>query len=156
MNKIFLLIMCIYCFSCTETTKKAVPNSANLNKITWEQYKEWCGGQNIISDKNFEKLMGKTVTWKGTIYSVAVDANVEELRQFSPKVIRVKMKDSGSLMADVSLRVIKDQAAIVNTLKKGDYILFRGTIKYLGGMEDHILEVSQLKKTKEPKAKKKK
>ena len=156
MNKILLLLICVFSLSCTESTKKVIPNSAELDKITWEQYREWCGGQNILGDKNFEKIMGRVITWEGIIYSKKHDELTANTRGLLPKIIRVKMKDSGSIMADVTLHFKETLEDKVKPLKKGDLIKFRGEVKYHGGLEDHIMEITDIKKIVPQKKKKKK
>ena len=71
---------------------------------------------------------------------------LQSLSVIDSHVIRVKMPDSKSLMADVTLRIpIKEKKH--RKYKKGDYVLFRGAVKYPGSnLNDHIVEVERFKK----------
>ena len=159
--KYFVLSLLILLLgSCSESTNITLPvkkgpdgKPIKIQKISWPQYHKYCGQQNIRNKENFASVKGATVIWKGTIYAIREDAGVKDSRSHAPKIIQVKMPDSNSLLSDVTLRLPKGSEKIYGSMKKGDNIVFKGKIAYLGSkLNDHIVLVEQFKK--EPKKKK--
>ena len=153
---IFILLLS----SCTESTNVTLPIKKDekgkvikVPKISWPQFQKYCGQQNIMNKENFKSIQNVVVVWRGTIYAIREDAGVKDSNNHAPKIIQVKMPDSNSLLSDVTLRLPKDSEKIYGSMKKGDNIVFKGKIAYLGSkLNDHIVLVEQFKK--EPKKKK--
>ena len=149
---LFLFVLILT--SCSESTNIAIPlkkddkgQFISPETIPWKAYLKYCGPQNIQSKQNFVPLKGVTVTWEGTIYAIREDAGVKDSNNHAPKIIQVKMPDSGSLLSDVTLRLPKDSGKIYGSMKKDDKIVFRGKIGYLGSkLNDHIILVEKFKK----------
>ena len=158
-----LVVLALFVFllgSCTESKNITLPVKKDdrgeiikVPKISWAQFHKYCGQQNIMNKENFKSVQGVEVVWRGTIYAGREDAGVKDSRSHAPKIIQVKMPNSKSLLSDVTLRLPKGSEKIYGPMKKGDNIVFKGTIGYLGSkLNDHIVLVSQFKK--EPKKKK--
>ncbi|MCH2205872.1 MAG: hypothetical protein MK132_08380 [Lentisphaerales bacterium] len=141
-----LLIPLLLLTSCEEKTRFALKEGTDVTNITWKNYYKSCGANNLKKVENFKIVKGTVVTWTGKVYQVQKDAGAEEMRKFDSHIIRVKMPGSNSLMADVTLRIPKGEQKH-RKYKKGDYVTFRGPVKYLGSsMNDHIVEVERFKK----------
>ena len=134
--------------ACRNSTKDPVPKDADLNNITWKQYDDWCGNHNVISDRNFVKVSGKTIRWTGKIYKITPDRSVKKSREFTGKIIKVKMKGSKSLMSDITLRVPKEIKGQMDVLREKDTIQFEGTLSHLGGLGDHVIAITSVKKVR--------
>lgn len=161
MKYIALTVLVFLLGSCSESTNITLPikkdsrgNVIKVPKITWPQFLKYCGQQNIRNKENFKSVRDVVVTWTGTIYAIREDAGVKDSNNHAPKIIQVKMPKSNSMLSDVTLRLPKGSEKIYGNMKKGDNILFRGKIAYLGSkLNDHIVLVTQYKK--EAKTKKK-
>lgn len=148
MKNFILILFCLIISSCSESTNIALPKGdSKIPKITWAQYQKYCGQQNIQNKHNFARIKGAEVTWSGTVYQVIADAGLEGSNSHAPKIIKVQMPNSKSLLSDLTLRLPKDTAKIYENLKKGDKIIFRGKIGYMGSkLNDHIILVEKFKK----------
>ena len=147
--KIYILILlCFFISACSESTNIALPKGdSKITKITWKQYQKYCGQQNIQNKHNFARIRGAQVTWSGTVYQITKDAGMEDNRNHAPKIIKVQMPNSKSLLSDVTLRLPKGSEKIYGNMKKGDKIIFRGKISYIGSkLNDHIVIVEKFKK----------
>ncbi len=129
----------------SQTQKSATKKKA----FSWKKYHAACGAGNDSREGNFEKIKGKSIMWRGTVGEVLKDPALEGNRMFAEKVIRVKMEPSDGLVADVKLKLRKSDEEKVNSYEKGDNILFKGKIMYLGTrLSDHTIEVEKFKKLK--------
>ena len=148
MKKYILVFFCLIICSCSESTNIALPEGdSKIKKITWKQYQKYCGQQNIQNKHNFARIKGAEVTWSGTVYQIIKDAGLEGNSKHAPKIIKVQMPDSKSLLSDVTLRLPKGTEKIYGNMKKGDKIVFRGKISYIGSkLNDHIVIVDKFKK----------
>ncbi|NQZ60383.1 MAG: hypothetical protein HRT88_23290 [Lentisphaeraceae bacterium] len=147
--KIALLVLFIFTLTaCKDATKDVIPADADLTKITWQDYEKWCGGHNVVSDKNFVKIMGEKITWTGIIYKITPDRSVKNSREFTGKIIKIKMKDSGSLMSDITLRVPKALKGELDKLRAKDVVQFEGALSFLGGIDDHVIEITAVRKVR--------
>ena len=161
MKYIVLTVFIFLLGSCSESTNITLPVKKDdrgkvlkVPSITWPQFHKYCGQQNIRNKENFQSVKNVVVTWKGVIYAIREDAGVKDSRSHAPKIIQVKMPKSNSMLSDVTLRLPKGSEKIYGNMKKGDTVIFRGKIAYLGSkLNDHIVIVTQYKK--DPKAKKK-
>ena len=152
----FVVLLTVICFlgACSESTNISLPvkkdekgNIIKVPKITWGQYHKYCGAQNIRAKENFKSVKGVVVTWKGEVYAIREDAGVKDSRSHAPKIIQVKMAGTGSLLTDVTLRLPKGSEKIYGNMKKGDTVIFRGKVGYLGSkLNDHIILVDKFKK----------
>jgi len=155
---LFLLLPLMVFVSCSDEKTKA--DSIKLSdeqatkikqKLTWEIYRKYCGEQNLHAAKNFEKIKGTKVTWKGEFYSMPKDIN---RRGFSDHIMKIKMPKSKNILSDVTLRIRPDHKKIGDKLKVKDEVLFQGKIMYRGeGIGDHVVEIDKFKYVppKEPK-----
>ena len=121
---IFLLLPLMLLFSCSEQkTKASSPKltdqiaSKLKKKLTWADYHKYCGEQNLNAAKNFEKLQGTTVTWKGTFYAMPKDI---KRYHFADHIMKIKMPNSTNLLSDVTLRIRPDHKKIGDKLKIKD------------------------------------
>ncbi len=148
MKNFVLILFCLIICACSESTNIALPEGdSKIPKITWAQYQKYCGQQNIQNKHNFSRIKDAEVTWSGTVYQVAKDAGLEGSHSHAPKIIKVQMPNSKSLLSDVTLRLPKGTEKIYENLKKGDNIVFRGKIAYMGSkLNDHIVLVEKFKK----------
>ena len=160
MKFVVLAFLVIFLGSCSESTNITMPVTKDdkgkvikKERISWAQFQEYCGQQNIMNKENFKSVQNATIIWRGTIYAIREDAGVKDSNSHAPKIIQVKMPNSKSLLTDVTLRLPKGSEKIYSSMKKGDNIVFKGKIAYLGSkLNDHIVLVEQFKK--EPKKKK--
>lgn len=148
MKNLFVILFCLLVSSCSESTNIALPEGdSKIPKITWAQYQKYCGQQNIQNKHNFERIQNAEVTWTGTIYQIVKDAGLEGSNSHAPKIIKVQMPNSKSLLSDVTLRLPRNTEKIYENMKKGDKIIFRGKIAYIGSkLNDHIVLVEKFKK----------
>jgi hypothetical protein len=149
MKSLLMLIFALLLFSsCGDSTRDTIPEGADTSNVSWKGFQKYCGPNNLKNFDNFKKLKGSTVTWTGKVYTVQDDPGMEESRNFEHKVIRVIMPNSESLLSDLTLRMATGLKGY-SSLKKGDYVLFRGKIAYIGSkLNDHIIEVTKFKKVK--------
>ena len=145
-NYTLLIMTLMISTACEEKTRFELKEGTNVSNISWKNYNKSCGANNLKKVNNFKIIKGTTVTWTGKVYKVQQDAGAEEMRNFDSHVIRVKMPGTKSLMADVTLRIPKGEKKH-RKYKKGDYVTFRGPVKYMGSnLNDHIVEVEKFKK----------
>ena len=151
MKKIlFLLISLMLLFSCSEQkTKDSSPKLSDevatkiKKKLSWADYHKYCGEQNLHAAKNFEKIKGTVVTWKGKFYAMPKDI---DRRGFAPYIMKIKMPNSKNLLSDITLRIRHDHKKIGDKLKIQDEVIFQGKVMYRGeGIADHVLEIDKFK-----------
>ena len=95
------------------------------------------------------KVKGRSIMWKGTVAEILSDPALSDHRKWAPKVIRLKMDPSDGILADLRLRIpIKMQDKMLR-YKKGDHIVFKGNIVYIGSrLADHVVQVDKFKRVK--------
>ena len=159
MKKLILILMpLVFMFSCTEQkTKESSPKLSDSmasqlkKKLTWADYQKYCGENNLYAAKNFEKIKGTKVTWKGQFYAMPKDI---KRSGFADYIMKIKMPNSNNILSDLTLRIRNDHKKIGDKLKIKDEVLFQGKIMYRGeGIGDHVLEIDKFKylAPKEPK-----
>ena len=142
---VILLFSVLLLTSCEDKTRLVLKEGTDVTNISWKNFNKYCGPNNLKKIENWKIVKGTVVTWTGKIYC-SEDAGADELRKFDSHIIRVKMPGTKSLMADVTLRIPKSETKH-RKYKKGDYVLFRGKVAYLGSnLNDHIVEVTKYKK----------
>ena len=143
---IILTLSVVFLTSCEDKTRLALKEGTDVSNISWKNFNKYCGPNNLKKIDNWKIVKGTVVTWTGKVYQVQEDAGAKELRNYDSHIIRVKMPGTKSLMADVTLRIPKNVTKH-RKYKKGDYVLFRGKVAYLGSnLNDHIVEVERYKK----------
>ena len=68
-----------------EKTRIDLPENFDPKDLTWKTYHKYCGPQNLFNKKNFKKIKGTTVTWKGTVAQVLDD---DSSNSYSNKIVR--------------------------------------------------------------------
>ena len=142
----------------SETRSRSIANAAKKSskakkKMSWKKYHALCGAENGKREENFEKIKGRTILWVGSIAEITKDIALGQNRRWAETVIRMKMKPSDSLVADVRLRIPKTMEDKMMALEKGQVIGFKGKIMYLGTrLSDHVVEVEKFGKAKPKKS----